>query len=78
MNSSMKKFFILSLLILVSIVASSQTKSVSILGDSYSTFEGAIPEGNAIWYFKNNNPKNTDVNRIEQTWWSLLMQRKGW
>ncbi len=55
-----------------------QTKSVAVLGDSYSTFEGAIPEGNAIWYFKKNNPKNTDVNRVEQTWWAQLTSRKGW
>jgi len=74
----MKKILIIQLLILVSIVVGAQTKRVSVLGDSYSTFEGVIPEGNAIWYFKNNNPKQTDVNRKEQTWWSLLIERKGW
>ena len=51
---------------------------MSVLGDSYSTFEGAIPKGNAIWYFKRNNPNQTDVNRVEQTWWSLLIADKGW
>ena len=58
--------------------ATAQTKRVSVLGDSYSTFEGAIPQGNAIWYFKRNNPKQTDVNRVEQTWWHQLIERKGW
>lgn len=65
-------------LLLSCMSAGAQTKSVSVLGDSYSTFEGAIPEGNAIWYFKQNNPNQTDVNRVEQTWWSLLIAEKGW
>lgn len=65
-------------LLLLCMSAGAQTKSVSVLGDSYSTFEGSIPEGNAIWYFKQNNPNLTDVNRVEQTWWSLLIAEKGW
>ena len=65
-------------LFFVCVLASAQTKSVSVLGDSYSTFEGAIPKGNAIWYFKHNNPNQTDVNSVDQTWWSLLIADKGW
>ena len=43
-----------------------------ILGDSFSTFRGAIPEGHAYWY--SNNPKNdNDVCAIEHTWWNKLI-----
>ena len=78
MQKMMKRLFLLLTFVLVGISLEAQTKRVAILGDSYSTFEGAIPEGNAIWYFKQNNPKQTDVNRVEQTWWKLLIERKGW
>jgi hypothetical protein len=74
----MKKTLSILYLLFVCVLAGAQTKSVSVLGDSYSTFEGAIPKGNAIWYFKRNNPNQTDVNRVEQTWWSLLIADKGW
>lgn len=75
---NMKKTLSLLCLLFVCVLAGAQTKSVSVLGDSYSTFEGAIPKGNAIWYFKRNNPNQTDVNKLEQTWWSLLIADKGW
>ena len=38
----MKKVFLL-LLMVVAVTASAQTKKVSVLGDSYSTFQGIIP-----------------------------------
>ncbi|GAA4281470.1 SGNH/GDSL hydrolase family protein [Gaetbulibacter aestuarii] len=49
-------------------------KKISILGDSYSTFEGYVyPETNMLWYFK--NPRNgTDVNSVEQLWWYRFIQ----
>lgn len=54
-------------------------KSVSILGDSYSTFEDyLLPDTNEVWYFKNVSPKNTDVKQVEQTWWHQLIKSKGW
>ncbi len=47
--------------------------NVLIFGDSYSTFEGYIPEGYDPWYLK--NPLYaTDVNKVEQTWWHQLMR----
>lgn len=50
-------------------------KTFSILGDSYSTFQGWIPSGNDCYY---PNPENVaDVLQVEQTWWYQLMQRKG-
>ncbi|MFH4967883.1 SGNH/GDSL hydrolase family protein [Gaetbulibacter sp. M240] len=51
-------------------------KKVSILGDSYSTFEGHVfPESNALWYFK--IPRyGTDVSSVNQLWWHQLMEDK--
>lgn len=46
--------------------------NVVILGDSYSTFEGHIPQGYASWYSK--DASYTDVNSAEQTWWNLLIK----
>lgn len=74
----MRKLFLLPILLLMCLVAGAQNKKVAVLGDSYSTFEGSIPKDNAIWYFKRNNPNQTDVNRVEQTWWAQLIERKGW
>lgn len=50
-----------------------EPRSISILGDSYSTFEGAVsPSDNAVWYFVDSQSDKTDVAQVEQTWWSLL------
>jgi len=51
-----------------------RAQRISILGDSYSTFEGYIPEGNAIWYFAKANTAMTDVVSVEQTWWQQLLK----
>lgn len=46
--------------------------TLSILGDSYSTFEGCIPEGQATYYPR---PENVpDVLAVEDTWWWQLAQ----
>ena len=52
---------------------SSQVK-VSVLGDSYSTFTGWIPEGNEPWYGPGIGNDVTDVN---QTWWKQLVDDNG-
>lgn len=44
-------------------------KNIIVFGDSYSTFEGAIPEGYAAYY-----PQH-DVNKLEETWWSLYAKK---
>lgn len=47
--------------------------SFGILGDSYSTFTGWIPEGYSCYF---PNPESVaDVLQVEQTWWHQLMQR---
>lgn len=48
-------------------------KNVLILGDSYSTFEGCIPEGYGIYYYKNGREDN-DVTSVSETWWHLLAE----
>lgn len=54
-------------------------KRVSILGDSYSTFKGYIPEGYIAWYMpvaKEGRP--TDVTKVEQTWWDIFINKHGY
>ena len=41
---------------------------VSILGDSYSTFSGYIPQGYPSWY-----PTNT-FTKVESTWWYKVIK----
>ena len=57
----------------LTVSAGDDTVAVSILGDSYSTFRGAVPAGNAIWYPNRNN----DVVNIESCWWYLVIEALG-
>lgn len=43
-------------------------KNSMIFGDSYSTFDGYIPEGYAV-YYSDRECDNTDVRKVEETWW---------
>ena len=53
-------------------ISFSQLPTVSILGDSYSTFEGyTTPLENEQWYLKTKRDR-TDVEKVEQTWWWIL------
>ena len=46
------KRILLPLMLLLTITAYGQQRlRVSILGDSYSTYQNYIPEGNEPWYF---------------------------
>ena len=45
---------------------------LSILGDSISTFDGWIPEGNSAFY-----PQNGTVKEVSQTWWKLVLDELG-
>ena len=50
-------------------------ETFGILGDSYSTFSGFIPEGNRCYYPR---PEDVDdVLRVEQTWWYQLMTKRN-
>lgn len=58
-------------------IYSQNTRTVSVLGDSYSTFNGFIPEGNACWYSENPDRNVTDVDAVNQTWWYKLINENG-
>lgn len=49
--------------------------SFGILGDSYSTFQGFIPEDYNCYYPRPDMVK--DVLSVEDTWWHRLMQKYG-
>ena len=62
--------------------------NIFILGDSYSTFAGHIPEGFASYYFENGphylvahpdeaKPSERDVHKVEETWWYTLAKENG-
>jgi lysophospholipase L1-like esterase len=52
-------------------------RSISILGDSYSTFKGyVVPDTNAVWYPQ--KPENNDVQDIRQLWWYQLIREHGY
>ena len=51
-----------------------ENKRVVILGDSYSTFKGCVPEKNYIYY---PNEAIEDVASAADTWWSLLIEKCG-
>ncbi len=76
----MKKVFsaLLIALICVNFCSAQSRKSVSILGDSYSTFEGYLqPDTNSIWYYA--TPKyETDVQTVKQTWWHQFIKENGY
>ena len=76
----MKKSLILLFTIHFSLfTASAQTKSVSILGDSYSTYENFMtPSTNELWYYAKNKPEKTDVTDVTQTWWHQVIKENGW
>ena len=75
----MKNKILLLVLLLASLTAGAQTKTVSVFGDSYSTFEGYLtPSTNAVWYDLKHAANKTDVERVTQTWWHQLIRRNGW
>ena len=65
---------ITALMAMTSSSAFAQATKVSILGDSYSTYQGCNPDGYAPFYPDANN----DVKSVEQTWWSLYIKAKGY
>ncbi len=75
----MKKFYLFLLIVALygNICSAQSLKSVSILGDSYSTFEGYLqPDTNYIWYYTHAKNK-TDVTSVRQTWWHQFIKENG-
>lgn len=63
----------------IGLIANAQVKTVSILGDSYSTYEHYLePDTNYVWYFDGTPRTQTDVTSVTQTWWHQLIKAKGW
>lgn len=77
----MKRILVIFLYLALPVLAFAQSTNaprVSILGDSYSTFEGWLNPGwNAVWYFNKTNPNN-DVSKVEQTWWYIVAEEMGY
>ena len=72
----MKKLLLLVLLVPLFVCAQNRPR-VSILGDSYSTFQGYIPEGNEAWYYTPVDTSRTDVDNVTQTWWWQVINQAG-
>ncbi len=77
MKKNLLLFFV-AFLTIASAFAEGGKPVVSILGDSYSTFEGYIPEGNEPWYFARRQEKRTDVSSVRETWWWQLIDEGGY
>lgn len=50
--------------------------NVMIFGDSYSTYEGHIPEGYAV-YYSGHREKEPDVFDVKDTWWGRVIEATG-
>ncbi len=75
----MRRYLILALAMFICFGARAQRVGVSILGDSYSTFENFVePDSNLVWYWKKFDAKRTDVSDVRQTWWQLFVRRNGY
>ena len=76
----MKKLgLILFVSLLCSVLSFGQSaKSVAILGDSYSTFDGYMqPDTNNVWYY-NYIKHKTDVTSVKQTWWYKFVKENNY
>jgi lysophospholipase L1-like esterase len=51
-------------------------KTMAILGDSYSTYKGWIPEDYLHWYADEGNDCENDMRSVEQTWWWPLVRER--
>jgi hypothetical protein len=51
-------------------------KDLIIFGDSYSTYEGHIPAGYAV-YYSGHRESPPDVSSVDKTWWHLLANETG-
>ena len=76
----MKKttLLLLNVLLCACFSFSQSSKSISILGDSYSTFERFLqPDTNSVWYYTQPRYK-TDVTSVGQTWWHQFIKQNGY
>lgn len=78
--TNMKKFVaVTAAVVLAASFAWAGRPKMSILGDSYSTFQGCVqPAENEVWYFPGDAPEKTDVTAPELTWWSIFARENGY
>ncbi len=78
----MRRFAALAAAIVISagaLVSAQTPKSVSILGDSYSTYENFVePKNNIAWYRADRKATSTDVRDVKKTWWHQLIKENGY
>lgn len=73
-----KLFYLLLLLLCVGSSYAQSLKSVSVLGDSYSTYEGYMhPDANRVYYLEVPDLK-TDVVSVRQTWWYKFIKENNY
>ncbi|NDW19571.1 hypothetical protein D0T53_11705 [Dysgonomonas sp. 216] len=78
MKTTLKLLLLLLTFFCGGICSAQSLKSISILGDSYSTFDGYMkPDTNSVWYFTHLKHK-TDVNSVRQTWWHQFIKQNGY
>lgn len=53
-------------------------RKISILGDSYSTFEGWIPKDYEAWYGNPLVEDPGDIDAVEQLWWYRFCEAKNY
>lgn len=51
-------------------------RNAIIIGDSYSTFRGFVPEGYEVYYAEE-IIRETDLTKVSQTWWYQVMEETG-
>lgn len=75
----MKKMLLTLAAVLLCAGLSAQYRpAVSVLGDSYSTFEGFMtPSTNEVWYYALPGD-NTDVRSVTHTWWHQVITSQGY
>ena len=52
-------------------------KTFGIIGDSYSTYKGFVPEDYNSWYADGGNECENDLKGVENTWWKLFEKESG-
>ncbi len=52
-------------------------KTFGIIGDSYSTYKGFVPEDYVSWYADDGNECENDLKGVENTWWKLFEKESG-
>ena len=79
MNDLRRLFVVFGLLYIFMGGFAQSAKSVSILGDSYSTFQDYVqPDTNWVWYFDPAKTMNTDVTSVRETWWHQFIKKNGY